>query len=120
MWLMMVGFFLFAGAQLRRALSDVSIGAAKRRLEEVMLTDFVTLSPLTRWKRARKGGPPHCKTISRGARRRHGRRDLAAAHSRCSAHRRQRLRASRMNRIYDVAGKQSRWRPPSANWQRAI
>ena len=44
-WLMMIGFFLFAGAQLeeRSAVSHSVLQSV--RLEEVMLTDFATLSP---------------------------------------------------------------------------
>jgi len=44
-WLMMVGFFLFAGAQLEERSATFQSVLQSVRLEEVMLTDFVTLSP---------------------------------------------------------------------------
>jgi Zn-dependent protease/CBS domain-containing protein len=43
--LMMVGFFLFAGAQLEERSAMFQSVLQSVRLEEVMLTDFVTLSP---------------------------------------------------------------------------
>jgi Zn-dependent protease/CBS domain-containing protein len=44
-WLMMIGFFLFAGAQLEERSAVFQSVLQSVRLEEVMLTDFVTLSP---------------------------------------------------------------------------
>jgi len=44
-WLMMVGFFLFAGAQLEERSAVFQSVLQGVRLEEVMLTDFATLSP---------------------------------------------------------------------------
>ncbi len=44
-WLMMVGFFLFAGAQLEERSAVFQSVLQSVRLEEVMLTDFATLSP---------------------------------------------------------------------------
>jgi Zn-dependent protease/CBS domain-containing protein len=44
-WLMMIGFFLFAGAQLEERSAMFQSVLQSVRLEEVMLTDFVTLSP---------------------------------------------------------------------------
>ncbi len=41
-WLVMIGFFLFVGAQLEERFQSVLQSV---RLEEVMLTDFATLSP---------------------------------------------------------------------------
>jgi Zn-dependent protease/CBS domain-containing protein len=43
--LMMIGFFLFAGAQLEERSAMFQSVLQSVRLEEVMLTDFVTLSP---------------------------------------------------------------------------
>jgi CBS domain-containing protein len=44
-WLMMIGFFLFAGAQLEERSAMFQSVLQSVRLEEVMLTDFATLSP---------------------------------------------------------------------------
>ncbi len=44
-WLMMTGFFLFAGAQLEERSAVFQSVLQSVRLEEVMLTDFATLSP---------------------------------------------------------------------------
>ncbi len=44
-WLMMLGFFLFAGAQLEERSALFQSVLQSVRLEEVMLTDFATLSP---------------------------------------------------------------------------
>lgn len=44
-WLMMVGFFLFTGAQLEERSAMFQSVLQRVRLEEVMLTDFATLSP---------------------------------------------------------------------------
>jgi len=44
-WLMMIGFFLFTGAQLEERSAMFQSVLQKVRLEEVMLTDFATLSP---------------------------------------------------------------------------
>jgi len=44
-WLMMIGFFLFAGAQLEERSTVFHSVLQSVRLEEVMLTDFATLSP---------------------------------------------------------------------------
>jgi len=44
-WLMMIGFFLFAGAQLEERSAVFQSVLQSVRLEEVMLTDFATLSP---------------------------------------------------------------------------
>jgi len=44
-WLVMIGFFLFAGAQLEERSAMFQSVLQSVRLEEVMLTDFVTLSP---------------------------------------------------------------------------
>jgi Zn-dependent protease/CBS domain-containing protein len=44
-WLMMMGFFLFAGAQLEERSAVFQSVLQSVRLEEVMLTDFATLSP---------------------------------------------------------------------------
>ncbi len=44
-WLMMVGFFLFVGAQLEERSAVFHSVLQSVRLEEVMLTDFATLSP---------------------------------------------------------------------------
>jgi Zn-dependent protease/CBS domain-containing protein len=44
-WLMMIGFFLFAGAQLEERSAIFQSVLQSVRLEEVMLTDFATLSP---------------------------------------------------------------------------
>ena len=44
-WLMMIGFFLFAGAQLEERSALFQSVLQSVRLEEVMLTDFATLSP---------------------------------------------------------------------------
>ncbi len=45
LWLMMIGFFLFAGAQLEERSAMFQSVLQSVRLEEVMLTDFATLSP---------------------------------------------------------------------------
>ncbi len=45
LWLMMIGFFLFAGAQLEERSAVFQSVLQSVRLEEVMLTDFATLSP---------------------------------------------------------------------------
>jgi len=45
LWLMMIGFFLFAGAQLEERSAIFQSVLQSVRLEEVMLTDFATLSP---------------------------------------------------------------------------
>jgi Zn-dependent protease/CBS domain-containing protein len=44
-WLVMIGFFLFVGAQLEERSAVFQSVLQSVRLEEVMLTDFVTLSP---------------------------------------------------------------------------
>jgi Zn-dependent protease/CBS domain-containing protein len=44
-WLIMIGFFLFAGAQLEERSAMFQSVLQSVRLEEVMLTDFATLSP---------------------------------------------------------------------------
>jgi len=44
-WMMMVGFFLFTGAQLEERSAVFQSVLQSVRLEEVMLTDFATLSP---------------------------------------------------------------------------
>jgi len=44
-WLVMIGFFLFAGAQLEERSAVFQSVLQSVRLEEVMLTDFATLSP---------------------------------------------------------------------------
>jgi Zn-dependent protease/CBS domain-containing protein len=44
-WLMLIGFFLFAGAQLEERSAMFQSVLQSVRLEEVMLTDFATLSP---------------------------------------------------------------------------
>jgi len=44
-WLVMVGFFLFVGAQLEERSAVFQSVLQSVRLEEVMLTDFATLSP---------------------------------------------------------------------------
>jgi Zn-dependent protease/CBS domain-containing protein len=44
-WLMMIGFFLFAGASLEERSAVFQSVLQSVRLEEVMLTDFATLSP---------------------------------------------------------------------------
>ena len=44
-WLVMMGFFLFAGAQLEERSAMFQSVLQSVRLEEVMLTDFATLSP---------------------------------------------------------------------------
>jgi Zn-dependent protease/CBS domain-containing protein len=44
-WLMMIGFFLFVGAQLEERSAMFQSVLQSVRLEEVMLTDFATLSP---------------------------------------------------------------------------
>jgi len=44
-WLMMIGFFLFLGAQLEERSAVFHSVLQSVRLEEVMLTDFATLSP---------------------------------------------------------------------------
>ena len=44
-WLMMIGFFLFAGAQLEERSAIFQSVLQSVHLEEVMLTDFATLSP---------------------------------------------------------------------------
>src|SRR6202158_3407527 len=44
-WLMMIGFFLFAGAQLEERPAVFQSVLQSVRLEEVMLPDFATLSP---------------------------------------------------------------------------
>ena len=44
-WLMMIGFFLFAGAQLEERSAIFQSVLQSVRLEEIMLTDFATLSP---------------------------------------------------------------------------
>jgi len=44
-WLMMIGFFLFVGAQLEERSAMFQSVLQRVRLEEVMLTDFATLSP---------------------------------------------------------------------------
>ena len=44
-WLMMTGFFLFTGAQLEERSAMFQSVLQRVRLEEVMLTDFATLSP---------------------------------------------------------------------------
>jgi CBS domain-containing protein len=44
-WLMMIGFFLFTGAQLEERSATFQSVLQRVRLEEVMLTDFATLSP---------------------------------------------------------------------------
>jgi len=44
-WLMMIGFFLFVGAQLEERSAVFHSVLQSVRLEEVMLTDFATLSP---------------------------------------------------------------------------
>src|SRR6266536_1593900 len=44
-WLMMIGFFLFTGAQLEERSAMFQSVLQRVRLEEVMLTDFATLSP---------------------------------------------------------------------------
>jgi Zn-dependent protease/CBS domain-containing protein len=44
-WLLMIGFFLFAGAQLEERSAVFHSVLQSVRLEEVMLTDFATLSP---------------------------------------------------------------------------
>jgi CBS domain-containing protein len=44
-WLMMIGFFLFMGAQLEERSAVFQSVLQSVRLEEVMLTDFATLSP---------------------------------------------------------------------------
>jgi CBS domain-containing protein len=45
LWLLMIGFFLFAGAQLEERSAVFHSVLQSVRLEEVMLTDFLTLSP---------------------------------------------------------------------------
>jgi Zn-dependent protease/predicted transcriptional regulator len=45
LWLLMIGFFLFAGAQLEERSAVFHSVLQSVRLEEVMLTDFATLSP---------------------------------------------------------------------------
>ena len=45
LWLMMIGFFLFVGAQLEERSAVFQSVLQSVRLEEVMLTDFATLSP---------------------------------------------------------------------------
>ena len=44
-WLMMIGFFLWAGAQLEERSAVFQSVLQSVRLEEIMLTDFATLSP---------------------------------------------------------------------------
>ena len=44
-WLMMIGFFLFVGAQLEERSAVFQSVLQSVRLEEIMLTDFATLSP---------------------------------------------------------------------------
>ncbi len=44
-WLVMIGFFLFVGAQLEERSAMFQLVLQSVRLEEVMLTDFATLSP---------------------------------------------------------------------------
>jgi Zn-dependent protease len=44
-WLMMIGFFLFVGAQIEERSAVFQSVLQSVRLEEVMLTDFATLSP---------------------------------------------------------------------------
>jgi Zn-dependent protease len=44
-WLMMIGFFLWAGAQLEERSAIFQSVLQSVRLEEIMLTDFATLSP---------------------------------------------------------------------------
>jgi Zn-dependent protease len=44
-WLVMIGFFLFVGAQLEERSAMFQSVLQRVRLEEVMLTDFATLSP---------------------------------------------------------------------------
>ena len=44
-WLVMIGFFLFVGAQLEERSAVFQSVLQRVRLEEVMLTDFATLSP---------------------------------------------------------------------------
>jgi CBS domain-containing protein len=44
-WLVMIGFFLFVGAQLEERSAVFQSVLQSVRLEEVMLTDFATLSP---------------------------------------------------------------------------
>ncbi|MBZ5656771.1 MAG: site-2 protease family protein [Acidobacteriia bacterium] len=44
-WLMMIGFFLFTGAQLEERSAMFQSVLQRVRLEEIMLTDFATLSP---------------------------------------------------------------------------
>jgi Zn-dependent protease/CBS domain-containing protein len=45
LWLLMIGFFLFVGAQLEERSAVFHSVLQSVRLEEVMLTDFATLSP---------------------------------------------------------------------------
>jgi len=44
-WLVMIGFFLFVGAQLEERSAMFQSVLQRVRLEEIMLTDFATLSP---------------------------------------------------------------------------
>jgi len=118
---MMVGFFLFAGAQLEERSATFQSVLQSVRLEEVMLTDFVTLSPADTLEDALDKAVHTLQDdfpVVRGV-------DMAGVISRQRI-----LDALRtdgngyvqaaMNRIYDVPASRSRWRPPSANWQRAI
>ena len=63
-WLTMVGVIVFSAAQLEeRALVFQSV-LDNVRLEEVMLTDFATLSPPTRWRMRWRKPSILCRTIS--------------------------------------------------------
>ena len=44
-WLMLVGFFLFVGAQMEERTMMFQTALESVRLDEIMLTDFATLSP---------------------------------------------------------------------------
>jgi len=67
-WLVMIGFFLFVGAQLEERSAVFQSVLQSVRLEEVMLTDFATLSPADTLEDALEKAVHTLQTISGGTR----------------------------------------------------
>jgi len=67
-WMILAGFFIMIGAQIEDQGVFFQSVVDTVRMREVMLTDFATLSALTRWPMRWRDAFTRCKRISRGAR----------------------------------------------------
>ena len=105
-WLTLVGLFLFIASQMEERSAVFQSVLEKVHLEDIMLTDFATLSPADTLEDAlEKGGALPAGRFPRDSRQRHGGSDFETEDSGSAPRRRQRLRPGSDEPHFEVAQK---------------